>query len=213
MELSFRFELEWGPGDAALTSEMNWRVTSDGIDMTGIEYNIKPSWPQPYLLSGHLDRVVDYNDDLFVLDHKTTTSSPGTWFFSQFEPDNQMSLYSFAGQIIMGSPVRGVIIDAAQIKEEETNFGRGFTFRTPAQIQEWVGDLRYWLALAEQYAVANYWPMNDKSCGHYRSEKDNRPGCPFREICGKDPGVRETFLKTNFTKLEEKDRWNPLKSR
>jgi len=124
-----------------------------------------------------------------------------------------MSLYSFAGQVVLGTPVRGVIIDAAQILEDESRFGRGFTYRTPAQTQEWVQDLKYWLTLAEQYAVNNYWPMNDKSCGHYRSEKDDRSGCPFREICGKDPSVRETFLKTQFTKLEEKDRWNPLATR
>ena len=115
-----------------------------------------------------------------------------------------MSLYSFAGQVVLGTPVRGVIIDAAQILEDESRFGRGFTYRTQAQTQEWVADLRYWLTLAEQYAVNNYWPMNDKSCGHYRSEKDDRSGCPFREICGKDPSVRETFLKTQFTKLEER---------
>jgi hypothetical protein len=189
VELSFRFELDWGP-----------KVSYDGVEVN-------------YILSGHLDRVVSLNDDLFVMDRKTTTSQPGAWFFSQFEPDNQMSLYSFAGQVVLGTPVRGVIIDAAQILEDESRFGRGFTYRTPAQTQEWLADLRYWLTLAEQYAVNNYWPMNDKSCGHYRSEKDDRTGCPFRGICGKDPSVRETFLKTQFTKLEESERWNPLKPR
>lgn len=202
VELSFRFELDWGP---ASTKVEGWSQIDDTPIVKG--------YSQPYILSGHLDRVVSFNDDLFVMDRKTTSSAPGNWFYSQFTPDNQMSLYTFAGQIIMGTPVKGVIIDAAQILEDESRFGRGFTYRTPAQTQEWVKDLRYWLALAEQYAINNYWPMNDKSCGHYRSEKDDRIGCPFREICGKDPSVRETFLKTQFTKLEEKDRWNPLKPR
>jgi hypothetical protein len=196
VELSFRFELDWGPNSS------KWREDIKEV-----------SYPQPYILSGHLDRVVSLNDDLFVMDRKTTTAAPGAWFFSQFEPDNQMSLYSFAGQVVLGTPVRGVIIDAAQILEDESRFGRGFTYRTPAQTAEWLADLRYWLTLAEQYAVNNYWPMNDKSCGHYRSEKDDRIGCPFRGICGKDPSVRETFLKTQFTKLEEKDKWNPLRPR
>jgi len=194
--------LDWGP---ASTKVEGWSQIDDTPIVKG--------YSQPYILSGHLDRVVSFNDDLFVMDRKTTSSAPGNWFYSQFTPDNQMSLYTFAGQIIMGTPVKGVIIDAAQILEDESRFGRGFTYRTPAQTQEWVKDLRYWLALAEQYAINNYWPMNDKSCGHYRSEKDDRIGCPFREICGKDPSVRETFLKTQFTKLEEKDRWNPLKPR
>jgi PD-(D/E)XK nuclease superfamily len=199
VELSFRFELEWGPASA----DKGW---------VGNETE-KHNLGQPYILCGHIDRVVSFNGDLFVLDHKTTTSAPGEWFYSQFTPDNQMSLYSFAGQIVLNAPVRGVIIDAAQIKEDESAFGRGFTYRTPAQIAEWVQDLRYWLTLAEQYATANYWPMNDKSCGHYRSEREERTGCPFREICGKDPSVRETFLKTQFTKLKEDEKWNPLRSR
>ncbi len=199
VELSFRFELDWGPK----ASNEGW------LDHEGHP----PKTNQPYILSGHLDRVVNLNDDLFVMDRKTTGAAPSSWFFSQFEPDNQMSLYSFAGQVVLGTPVRGVIIDAAQVLEDESRFGRGFTYRTPAQTAEWLQDLRYWLTLAEQYAINNYWPMNDKSCGHYRSEKDDRTGCPFRGICGKDPAVRETFLKTQFTKLEEKDKWNPLKPR
>ena len=194
VELSFRFELDWGPTPS----------TSD---------QLIDGKPPPYILSGHLDRVVSLDDDLFVMDRKTTGSAPSSWFFSQFEPDNQMSLYSFAGQVVLGTPVRGVIIDAAQILEDESRFGRGFTYRTPAQTAEWLQDLHYWLTLAEQYAINNYWPMNDKSCGHYRSEKDDRTGCPFRGICGKDPAVRETFLKTQFTKLEESAKWNPLKPR
>ncbi len=202
VELSFRFELDWGP------KTITYNPTA--TELSDPKFTVPT---QPYILSGHLDRVVSLNDDLFVMDRKTTTAAPGPWFFSQFEPDNQMSLYSFAGQIVLGTPVRGVIIDAAQILEEESRFGRGFTYRTPAQTQEWVADLRYWLTLAEQYAVNNYWPMNDKSCGHYRSEGEGRIGCPFREICGKDSSVRETFLKTQFTKLEESERWNPLRSR
>ncbi len=205
VELSFRFELDWGPQHQTYT-------TPEELDKILNAPEGKPPG-QPYILSGHLDRVVSLNDDLFVMDRKTTTAAPGPWFFSQFEPDNQMSLYSFAGQIVLGTPVRGVIIDAAQILEDESRFGRGFTYRTPAQTQEWVADLHYWLTLAEQYAINNYWPMNDKSCGHYRSEGEGRIGCPFREICGKDPSVRETFLKTQFTKLDESSKWNPLRSR
>jgi hypothetical protein len=206
VELSFRFELEWGPQhEAAMTLEHPPNVP--------FSQSLADVRQQPYILCGHIDRVVSFNGDLFVLDHKTTTSTPGEWFYSQFTPDNQMSLYSFAGQIVLNAPVRGVIIDAAQIKEDESAFGRGFTYRTSAQIAEWVQDLRYWLTLAEQYATANYWPMNDKSCGHYRSEREERTGCPFREICGKDPSVRETFLKTQFIKLKEDEKWNPLRSR
>ncbi len=184
VELSFRFELDFGP---------------------------EPD--HPYILSGHLDRVVEYQDELFIMDRKTTTSAPTGWFFTQFEPDNQMSLYTLAGQVILGSPVRGVIIDAAQVKEDFTDFGRGFTFRTPDQTKEWLNDLRHWLSLAKGYAEEGYWPQNDRACGHYRSERDNRIGCPFRKVCATDPRVRDRFLEADFIKQTEEERWNPLKSR
>src|SRR5580704_2489834 len=45
VELSFRFELDWGPN--------GWKQ--------GDHYTMGP--PQPYILSGHLDRVVSMNDD------------------------------------------------------------------------------------------------------------------------------------------------------
>ena len=67
-------------------------------------------------------------------------------------------------------------------------------------------DLRVLLTNNEAYAEAGYWPMNDTAC-------DKFGGCRFREVCSKSPDVREMFLKTDFIKLEEAGRWNPLKSR
>ncbi len=193
VELSFKFELDWGPRAIETTF-------ADGTPEVKII-------SQPYLLCGHLDRVVTFSDHLFVLDHKTTTTTPGPYFFNQFEPNNQMTLYTLAGKVIIDSPIRGVIIEAAQILQTQpSRFVRGFTYRTQDQLDEWVGDLTYWLNLAESYATANYWPQNDTACDKYG-------GCRFREVCSKSPRVRETFLKADFIKLEKEDRWNPLKSR
>ena len=187
VELSFRFELDWGP---------------HGNSIQEFEQGA-----QPYLLCGHLDRIVTLNDDLYVMDRKTTTAAMGDYYMAQFEPNNQMSLYTLASQIVLFSPVKGVIIDGAQILlEKENSFKRGFTFRTKDQLDEWVSDLRYWFAQAESYAIADYWPMNDTAC-------DKFGGCRFRGICSKSPQVRGQFLKSGFTQLPQEERWNPLKPR
>lgn len=186
VELSFRFELDWGPK----TNEQHAVGDYGG----------------PYLLSGHLDRVVSFNDALFVMDRKTTTTTPGDYFFDRFHPDNQMSLYTFASQVVLQAPVKGVIIDAAQVAIGFSRFVRGMTYRTKEQIEEWVKDLHYWFAKAEDYATEGYWPMNDTACDKYG-------GCRFREICQKSPQVRDQFLKANFVKQALEDRWNPLKPR
>ncbi len=194
VELSFKFELDWGP------QKMTYK---HDITQSDKETEVM----QPYLLCGHLDRVVNFNDHLFVLDHKTTTTAPGDYFFNQFEPNNQMTLYTLASQIIVDSPVKGVIIEAAQVLLDKPNrFVRGFTYRTKDQLDEWVNDLHYTLQLAEQYATMNYWPMNDTACDKYG-------GCKFREVCSKSPSVRENFLKADFVQLPKEERWNPLKPR
>lgn len=193
-ELSFRFELDWGPKDGI-----------DYVDEDGTVVYFTS--PQPYLLCGHLDRVVNFNDSIFVMDHKTTTSTISSYFFEQWSPNNQMTLYTIAGQVILNATIKGVILDAAGVLIEKPNdFKRGFTFRTPDQLAEWLVDLKYWLTMAEGYATMEYWPMNDTSC-------DKFGGCKFRGICSKDPSVRDRFLEADFVKLPEEERWNPIKPR
>lgn len=172
VELSFRFELDFG------------------------------SFGQPYLLCGHLDRLVEFGGGYYVMDRKTTGSTLGGYYFDGYNPDNQMSLYSIAGRLVYNTPVRGVIIDAAQIAVGFTRFDRGFSYRTEAQLNEWLRDLGFWLEQAKRFVEADYWPMNDKSCHNYG-------GCPFRKVCSKDPSVRQSFLESDF----DRRAWNPLEVR
>ena len=183
VELSFRLELDFGPTNGAAA----WNES--GKD-------------QPYVISGHLDRVVEFADGIYVMDRKTSSTTIGSYYFDGYNPDNQMSLYTFASKVIYQTPVRGVIIDAAQIAVGFTRFSRGFTFRTEAQTEEWLANTKHWLALAEGFATAGFWPMNDKSCHQYG-------GCAFRKVCSKSPEVRQKFLESDFTKRQ----WNPLEPR
>jgi len=153
----------------------------------------------PYTLCGYLDRVVDFQDQPFFMDRKTTTSTLGSYYFDQYDPDNQISLYTVAAQVAFHTPVKGGIIDAAQIAVGFSRFVRSFVFKTQDQIDEWLKDLKIWLRQAEIFAEANYWPQNDKSCHKFG-------GCPFREICSKSPDVRDKFLDSAF----ERRQWNPL---
>jgi hypothetical protein len=179
VELSFRFELDWAP-------------------ISDPEYL--------YVLCGHIDKVGVLADELYPIDYKTTAYPPTSWFFNKFDPHNQMTLYAYAAKVVLHAPVKGVIIDAVKVDWDTSEFGRGITTRSQDQITEWLRDLRFWLTLSEQYAIANYWPMNDTAC-------DMFGGCRFRQICSKSPAVRERFLEGSFVKLPEEERWNPLRSR
>lgn len=200
VELSFRLEMDWGPEAGTVYAPVYESAENERISHSraGLELQSK----QPYILSGHLDRVVEFSDGIYVMDRKTSSTTIGSYFFDGFAPDNQMSLYTFASKVIYQTPVRGVIIDAAQIAVGFTRFSRGFTFRTETQTEEWLDNTKVWLAQAEQYAVAGFWPMQDKACHMYG-------GCAFRKVCSKSPEVRQKFLESDFVKRH----WNPLEAR
>ena len=174
VEVSFTFELDYGPAEG-----------------------------QPYVLCGHLDRVVSFNDEIFFEDYKSTTFDVmRPEYFNHYHPDNQMSLYTVAVKDVFQTAVRGGIINAGQVKKDDTVFNRGITYRTDAELEEWLEDLHHWLDLAKHYAEIGHWPKNDTACHMYS-------GCEYRGICSKSPAVRQKFLDSEF----EKKPWNPLEIR
>lgn len=145
------------------------------------------------LFTCHLDSVVEYAHDPYIRDQKTTGSTLTARYFDGYKPDVQMSMYTFMGKALFNIPVKGVIIDAAQIAVGFTRFERGFTFRTESELSEWYDDSMFTIELARRAAKENHFPRNTTSCGNYG-------GCPFRAACSRSPEVREQFLKADFVK-------------
>lgn len=152
---------------------------------------------------GHLDRVVSYGGQLYWMDQKTTGSALSSYYFSNFRPNNQFTGYSWAGKIVLQSPVAGGIIDAAQIAVGFTRFERAFISHTEAQINEWLDGTFYTIELAQQATREQHFPMNLTACGNYG-------GCPYRQLCAISPSLREAYLKSNFHTIEP---WDPLRPR
>lgn len=145
------------------------------------------------LFTCHLDSVVDYASHPYIRDQKTTGSTISPRYFEGYKPDIQMSMYTFMGKALFNIPVKGVIIDAAQIAVGFTRFERGFTFRTDSELAEWYDDTLYTIETARRATRENYFPRNTSSCGNYG-------GCPYRGACSRSPEVREQFLKADFVK-------------
>ena len=138
------------------------------------------------------------------MDQKTTGSTISGYFFSQFDLSNQMTGYTLAGQAIFHAPVRGVIIDAAQIAVGFTRFERGMTYRTPAQLDEWINGTLQTIAYIRSLPLDRPWPMNLTACRNYG-------GCPFAAVCAADPSQRDRILRSDFT--NEAAGWDPLERR
>lgn len=167
-----------------------------------VELSFRLDFATDILYCGHLDRVVEYGDDLYVMDQKTTKTTLSNYYFRGFDISNQMSGYTFAGKAVLHSPVSGVIIDAAQILVNSTHFDRGVTTRSKDQLEEWFEST---VASIEQFQLMSereLFPMNPNSCGNYG-------GCPYRNLCAVSPKVRKNYIKSDFTS----HRWDPVKPR
>ena len=154
------------------------------------------------VLCGHLDRVVEFGGHLYVMDQKTTGGTIGTYFFDQFKPNTQMSLYAWAGKAILHSPVKGVIIDGAQIAVNFTRFERGITTRSNDELDEFFASARHHIAAAQAATRSGFFPMNTSACGNYG-------GCPFRALCSRSPAVRANYIKSDYAEHI----WDPIERR
>lgn len=172
-----------------------WRDPNGEI---GVERKFEIAVDDGITFVGTLDRVVEHVGGPWIMDQKTTSSTLNRRYFDQFKPHTQATMYAFAGSMIFSTPVKGIIIDAAQIAEYHTEYGRDFTFRTQAELQEWYEESLLWIKQVQEAtrraldgANERAFPMNTSSCNDYG-------GCPFRPICAKSPEVRRTFLRSEF---------------
>jgi hypothetical protein len=157
-------------------------------------------------LCGHIDRLVAFNDDIFIADLKTTMEAISSKYAERFTPDNQFTLYTIAGRVALGVPARGILLDAAQIGVNFVRFQRFPVYRPQPVLDEWLQALPYWVSLMESCAVVAEpmpnpeaaYPQNDKACGLYG-------GCQFREICGRSPLARKPIMDATF----QIRRWDP----
>ena len=178
VELSFQFPLNLATDDGSFIAP-----TGEG-----------------YMLCGHIDEAVTWDDNTYIIDSKTTKYELDDSYFKQYTPDNQVSVYSVAGQIVWNMEVEGLIIDAAQILVNSSRFRRREIPRSSDMLEEWLTDFKFKLREAEMYAEANYWPQNAKSCGFGRMQ------CMFRPVCSAEPTMRKTLLEALYIRRT----WDPL---
>ena len=160
---------------------------------------------EDFLLCGHLDKVVEFQDNFWLNDLKTTRSQLGRWWVESFTPDNQFSLYIFAGQVVFPFKVQGLMLDGVQVLASGARFERYPIKRGRVELEEWHSGLGWWLEQLE-HAVERLvergldFPMNEKACWR----------CDFRQICSKpSPGSRKGELERGFRRRQ----WDPLKAR
>lgn len=156
---------------------------------------------ESFILCGHIDKIVKYNGNIWVLDYKTTGQTVDR-MRDYYTLDDQMTLYTLAANVATQHHVHGAILDVMACQVHANQFGRHTLPRNADILNEWLAEAILWMRLAEQYAESNYWPKNQQSCSKYS-------GCQFREICSLTPSMRQRFLDAQFI-IEF---WDPLRIR
>ncbi len=156
---------------------------------------------ESFILCGHIDKVVRYNGNTWVLDYKTTGMAVDK-LRDFYTLDDQMTLYTLAANIVTQHHVHGAILDVLACQVHANQFGRHTLPRNQDILNEWLAESIIWMRLAETYAEQNYWPKNHQACDKYG-------GCQFKEICALTPSLRQRFLDAQFIVAF----WDPLRIR
>lgn len=155
-----------------------------------------------YVLSGHLDEISEFADELFVSDNKTTKKPLDEDFFSSYAPNIQFDTYDLLARTVFPDlPIQGVVIDAIQLLKEAVRTGKHIYYKTEAQREEHLKMIGFWLTQAEIFAEHNYYPMNKRNCGF----------CHFRRICALSPEDRPRALEQSS--LTKQEPWSPISRR
>ena len=174
-------------------------IKADGTP--AVEHSFRIAIDNDITLCGHKDRLcVDPQGELFVHDQKTTGTTLSPYYFKQFKPDIQFSLYTFAGRMIYNAPVKGVIVDAAQVAVGFTRFARSPIMQTDDELDEWYEEMILLVDRTHAYQRAGFFPRDTTACHNFG-------GCDFREVCSRPKSVRKNFLEADFRKGP---RWNPI---
>ncbi len=157
---------------------------------------------EPLEYGGIFDGLVEWNGNIYVFEHKTTTQL-GKTFFRQFRPNNQITGYIWGAQKMTGHRVAGAIINAVGMyKASPTKFERQVTNRTDEEIAEWLISVRNTAQMIRNCSVEESWPRFTGSCTMYGL-------CEFHSVCVL-PGAkeREKLLEQDYQidKWEHEDR-------
>lgn len=151
---------------------------------------------------GKIDLIVEYHGKPWLVDHKSTSRGGSSWW-SQFKIAPQLMGYVWAGSLLHGEPLAGVIINRLLIhknkKPPHEQFDRKAFYISPSQVEEWRRGKIEQYHIIKQQKENGFFPMRSRNC----MEKYGL--CQFHEVCTtKNVEARERILESQF----EVDPWD-----
>lgn len=145
--------------------------------------------PNGELFGGRFDQILEWRGKLWVKDFKTT-SRMGKDYARMFDPNDQMTAYTWAASQLSGRPVQGVIIEVVyNTKTKGPEHHVFLSARTPFQIEEWQNDVMREIKEFRAHTTEKHWPKRTSACNDFG-------GCYYRECCAKSSWrMRDEWLR------------------
>lgn len=139
--------------------------------------------PIKVFLVGRRDAVIQTDDGIWVLEHKTSSLYSVDYgfqwkFTTSFSPNSQVDGYSYANLMDYGDKARGVYINAALVHKKRHDIFKTLPiYRSLDLLESWYDDTTHWVKELITHKHQKYWPHNTSSCFTQYG------ACEFRDIC------------------------------
>lgn len=185
---------------AAHYADQPWKVVKT-------EFPFTIDMPHGNKFIGRIDKIIEWDGVLWVVDHKTT-SQLGASYFKMAEPNSQFAGYTYAAKKL-GFPVVGTVIDAmlvakglmkAETRAKLTPLARYDVHYPDEMLEEWLSWAIHTQADIRTDEEMGVWNPNFDACTYYGE-------CRFRRVCKEIPALREKIIDMDY-KIEK---WDPRK--
>jgi len=143
---------------------------------------------------GKIDQIVEWEKNIFVKDHKTT-SALGLSFYRSFRPSVQIDGYVYACRELCGQ-CSGAIINGISVADNpKERFGRDISNRTSDEIDKFAVMFAKWCEQIEISLLKQDFYLNYNSC-------NNMGRCIYYELCLYGESKLITFKEDEAEKNE-----------
>jgi hypothetical protein len=152
---------------------------------------------------GRIDLIVEQEDLVMTVDHKTTTRF-GLLFDSSFKLSGQFTGYMKGASKLVDREITTALANAMRIstKLDDASFARIYTHRTPEDFDRWEAELLHTAKAIDSMRFNGFWPRNAPfACGAY-----NRI-CEYWPLCVAGEATREHLKQAAYERIP----WEPRK--
>jgi len=163
------------------------------IKVINCETPIQIELTSDIIFCGKVDLVVEMFGDLYVLDHKTSSSFANT----VAKPNSQMTGYVYALRVL-GVPVTGAILNLIAVLKTKQDFHRLITTRSDTDLTEW----KRWVCNTKvQMDIA-------ADSEEYHKYTHSCWQCSYKNLCNSGPESLEQ-VKQSLYQVEKWQPWVP----